>query len=88
MKTFVIRGLAAMVRLTAAVRRAARRLGRAVAEFNNQQSRLTTMRFSQDAYMNRPGAAPDTYAEFLFRTRGPLRHEPSLRARLDGHPVH
>jgi hypothetical protein len=88
MKTLVIRGLAALVRLTAPVRRAARRLRGAAAEFNRQQSRLAGMRFSQDAYMNRPGAAPDTYAEFLFRSRGPLRHEPSARARLDGHPLH
>jgi hypothetical protein len=88
MKILVIRGRAALVRFTAPVRRAARRLRQNVAEFNNQQSRLTGMRFSQDAYMNRPGMAPDTYAEFLFRTRGPLRHEPSSRARLDGHPVH
>jgi hypothetical protein len=88
MKTLVIRGLATLVRFTTPVRRAVRRLRRAVAEFNNQQLRLANLRLSQDTYLNRPGAAPDTYAEFLFRTRGPLRHEPSARARLDGHPVH
>ena len=88
MKTLVRRGLAALVRLTVRVRRTLRRLGAAVAEINRQQSRLTTMRFSQDAYMSRPDEAPNTYAEFLCRTRGPLRHEPSARARLDGHPVH
>ena len=88
MKILVIRGLAALVRFTAPVRRAVRRLRRAVAEFNDGQSRLAMTRFSQDVYMNCPGMAPDTFAEFLFRTRGPLRHEPSARARLDGHPVH
>jgi hypothetical protein len=83
MKAVVIRGLAALVSLKTWVCRPFA----ALAEFNRQQLRLTRVQYSQDAYMNRPGA-PDTYSEFLFRTRGPLRHEPSARARLDGHPIH
>jgi hypothetical protein len=88
MRTRAIGGLAALLRLAALVRRTARRLFVALGEINNQQLRLSALRLSQDTYLSRPGIAPDTYAEFLCRTRGPLRHEPSARARLDGHPVH
>ena len=38
-----------------------------------------------DRYTARPDAAPDTYAEFLFRTSGLLLHEPSARARARRH---
>jgi hypothetical protein len=31
--------------------------------------------------------APDTYAEFLLRTRGVVRHEPPARRRSAGSPV-
>lgn len=86
MKTCVIRTRTAVRRFTGIVLRAVRRAWAAFAEFNRQQMRLTERRFAQDVYA--PGAVPATYAEFLFRTRGSLAHEPSARARLDGHPVH
>jgi hypothetical protein len=82
------RGATAVTRCAAAVLRGLDRLRWAVADLNKQQWRLANMRYSQDAYMSLPALGPGTYAEFLFRTRGPLRHEPSARARLDGHPVH
>jgi hypothetical protein len=88
MKTYVARSAAAMARFASALMCALGRARWAVTDFNNQQWRLANMRFSQDAYMTNAGLTPETYAEFLFRTRGPLRHEPSARARLDGHPVH
>jgi hypothetical protein len=31
--------------------------------------------------------APDTYAEFLLRSRAATRHEPAARRRATGHPV-
>ena len=31
--------------------------------------------------------APDTYAEFLLRSRATTRHEPAARRRAAGHPV-
>jgi hypothetical protein len=31
--------------------------------------------------------APDTYAEFLLRSRAAIRHEPAARSRAAGHPV-
>jgi hypothetical protein len=68
---------------------AAARLGRALAavigECNAAQRRMTAIRTAPDRYTARPDAAPDTYAEFLFRTSGLLLHEPSARARARRH---
>jgi hypothetical protein len=61
---------------TETVRRIARRVTAAVREMNEAQQRLSTLRMSTDKYLDDPGAAPDTYAEFLLRTSGPLVHEP------------
>jgi hypothetical protein len=36
---------------------------------------------STDKYLDNPHTAPDTYAEFLMRTAGPLVHEPPARKR-------
>lgn len=69
-------------RILATIRRACS----AFADFNREQMRFAERRFAHDVYP--PGSVPETYAEFLFRTRGALAHEPSARARLDGHPVH
>jgi hypothetical protein len=43
---------------------------------------------SVEGFMGQPDSAPQTYGEFLFRTSGPLLHEPSATARLSGHGVH
>jgi hypothetical protein len=63
----------------------AARLGRALLavlrECNAAQRRMTAIRTAPDRYTARPGTAPDTYAEFLYRTSGLLLHEPSARAR-------
>jgi hypothetical protein len=75
-------------RFARALLRPVRRTFSAFLDLNRLVTRLTTAQMSQDRYLAHPNAAPDTYAEFLSRTRGPLRHEPSARARLDGHPVH
>jgi hypothetical protein len=42
---------------------------------------------SPDRYLPHPDTPPDTYSEFLARTRGLLLHEPSARARLAGRVV-
>jgi hypothetical protein len=84
MSTYVTRIFAVIRRSGTNVLCATRRACSAFAEFNRQQRRYTEHWLAQDIGHN----APDTYAEFLCRARGPLRHEPSARARLDGHPVH
>jgi hypothetical protein len=38
-----------------------------------------------DRFVARSDIAPDTYAEFLFRTSGQLLREPSARSRARGH---
>lgn len=53
-----------------------------VRECSDAQRRMAALRVAPDRFGTRPDAAPDTYAEFLFRTSGPLRHEPSARARV------
>jgi hypothetical protein len=67
-----------------AVRRLARRAAGVVAECNSAQRRLTQLRLSPDRYAPDSQHAPDSYREFLFRTSGMLRHEPSARARAAG----
>jgi hypothetical protein len=61
--------------------RLARRIVAVVRECNDAQRRMTAISAAPDRYIARPDAAPDTYAEFLFRTSGPLLHEPSARSR-------
>ena len=63
-------------RLTAAGRRAARGLAAVISECHYAQRRMLQLRLSPDRYVIGGGQAPDTYAEFLFRTSGWLRHEP------------
>jgi hypothetical protein len=62
----------------------ARKIVAVIRECNEAQRRMTAIRTSPDRYAVRPDAAPDTYAEFLFRASGMLVHEPSARARARG----
>jgi hypothetical protein len=64
-----------------------RRLASVVAECNSAQRRMAILQASPDRYLPQPGAAPDTYAAFLFRTSGPLTHEPSAAQRSSGRLV-
>ena len=66
------------------VRRAAGKLADAVREMNEAQRLMLVLRNAPDRYVADPGAAPDTYDEFLARTSGPLLHEPSARRRNRG----
>jgi hypothetical protein len=50
-------------------------------ECDEAQRRMTALRIAPDRYEPRPDAAPDTYAEFLFRASGALIREPPARSR-------
>jgi hypothetical protein len=58
-----------------------------IAECNYAQRRLAVLQTSPDRYLMRSDLAPDTYQEFLFRTSGPLAHEPSARKRSLGRAI-
>jgi hypothetical protein len=64
-----------------------RRLVDIVAECNYAQRRVAILQGSPDRYLYQPSQAPDDYAAFLFRTSGPLAHEPSAAQRSSGQLV-
>jgi hypothetical protein len=66
------------------MRRAAGKLADAVREMNEAQRLMLVLRNAPDRFVTDPGAAPDTYDEFLARTSGPLLHEASARRRNRG----
>jgi hypothetical protein len=70
------------------VRAFARRLGAVFAECYQAQRRLDALRLSQDRYVTDSRNLPDTYEEFLYRTVGPLRHEPPAAVRLRRRVLH
>ena len=63
------------------VLRVAGKLADVVREMNEAQRLMLVMRTATDRYIQNPGAAPDTYDEFLARTSGTLRHEPPAHKR-------
>jgi hypothetical protein len=63
------------------LRRLAHTIAAVVAECNYAQRRMQQLQAAPDRYLTEPDAAPQDYAEFLFRTSGWLQHEPSARAR-------
>jgi hypothetical protein len=63
------------------VRRIAERVTATVREMNEAQERMVMLRMAADRYLMNPGTPPDTYAEFLMRTSGPLLREPSAAKR-------
>ena len=63
------------------VLRAAGKLADAVREMNEAQRLMLVLQNAPDRYVCDPGAAPDTYDQFVARTSGPLLHEPSARKR-------
>ena len=65
-----------------AVRRVAGKLADTVREMNEAQRLMLVLRTATDRYIDNPGAAPDTYDEFLARTSGALLHEPCARKRI------
>ena len=63
------------------VRRVAGKGADAVREMQEAERLMLVLRTPTDRYVENPGAAPDTYDEFLARTSGALLHEPSARKR-------
>jgi len=57
------------------------KLADAVREMNEAQRLMLVRRTAMDRYVANPGAAPDTYHEFLARPSGVLLHEPPARKR-------
>lgn len=74
-------------RLSAFLRRLAHRIATIFHDFRDTQRRIAVLRASADRYLLRPETPPDTYAEFLFRTSGPLLREPPAAARSRGRSV-
>ncbi len=68
-------------RPTTGLARIGRRVADVVAEINYAQRLVFTLRTTPDAYITDRDRAPDSYAEFLYRTSSPLLHEPSAAAR-------
>ncbi len=64
------------------MRRVAGKLADTVRNLNEAQRRMLVLRTAMDRYIENPGAAPDTYAEFLARTSGVQLHEPPARKRI------
>ena len=76
-----------MATLTSPLARFGRRVAEIVAECNYAQRRMLALRTSPDRYGADANKAPDTYAEFLFRTSSALLHEPSASGRARSRPV-
>jgi hypothetical protein len=70
------------------LRRLARTVAAAISECNDATRLMTERANAPDRYVFHPRKAPDTYAEFLFLTSGPLAHEPSARARAEPRAHH
>jgi hypothetical protein len=70
------------------VQRVAKGIVAAIAEAHEAQRMLFERQLDPESYVLPTAGAPDTYADFLFRTSGRLRHEPSARERALGpdHP--
>jgi len=67
------------------IARFARRVGHVFSEINRANQRATTLLLAYG--MAESDRAPDTYAEFLFRSRATILHEPTARSRAAGRPV-
>jgi hypothetical protein len=69
------------------LRTIARRVAAVIDDFRYAQRRLAQIQVNPNAHLLRPGEAPGTYQEFLFRTSGPLAHEPSAAQRSFGRAI-
>ena len=67
-----------------AVRHAARAVADVVRECNYATSRLRELRLFPELRTACADSAPDTYADFLWRSQVALWHEPSARRRAAG----
>ena len=74
-------------RLTAGPARIVKRIAHVVAECDYAQRRSFAIMTNPDSYLTDRDHAPDTYAEFLFRTSGGLLHEAASSQRAHGRPA-
>ena len=65
--------------------RFAHRVYHVFSEINRANKRASRLLFAYG--LAEPDRAPDTYAEFLLRSRATILHEPAARRRAAGHPV-
>ena len=63
----------------------ARRVCHVASEIHHANKIASSLMLSYGMY--EPNRAPDTYAEFLLRSRAAPRHEPAARSRGAGRPV-
>jgi hypothetical protein len=68
--------------LAGAVRKAVRSMADVIEECNYAQRRMLQVRTNPERYVIHSDQAPDTFAEFLFRTSGLLIHEPAADKRF------
>jgi hypothetical protein len=72
-------------RLWSSLRRLTRRVADLIADCNWAQQRLGEVRMDPERYVMAPDhKVPETYTDFLLRTAGLLRHEPTARERAQG----
>jgi len=76
-----------LARLTTGAARIFQRIANVVAECDYAQRRWFAIMTTPDSYLTDRDHAPDTYAEFLFRTSGGLLHEPASAQRAHGRPA-
>jgi hypothetical protein len=67
--------------------RLGKRIANIVAECDYAQRRSFAVMTNPDSYLTDRDHAPDTYAEFLFRTSGGLLHEAASSQRAHGRPA-
>ena len=65
--------------------RFARRVYHVCSEINRANKRASRLLLAYG--LAESDRAPDTYAEFLLRSRATILHEPAARRRAAGHPV-
>lgn len=66
------------------LRSASHTIASVVTECNRASRAMAQLSQAPDRYLPDSSQAPDNYAEFLFRTSGPLTHEPSAKQRAAG----
>lgn len=69
------------------LRRFAHRVAGAISDVNYAQQRMFSLMTAYDRYALEPDVPPEHFAEFLLRTSGVLRHEPSASQRLAGKDI-
>jgi hypothetical protein len=73
-----------MAQIRSLLVRFGKRIASVVAECDYAQRRSFAIMTNPDSYLTNRDQAPDTYAEFLFRTSGGLLHESASGQRPHG----